>query len=67
MCAGNAQWLDKDRGQCLVLWKKIGEWADALYGVARDLGLQDSVMTIDELSSGVEVKGTGASFCTFIS
>ncbi|KAK9901291.1 hypothetical protein WJX75_004402 [Coccomyxa subellipsoidea] len=55
---GNAQWLDKSQQQCLILWKKLGEWADVLYSFIRQFGLQDSVMTLDELSSGDDVKGT---------
>jgi hypothetical protein len=59
--AGNAQWLDNVKQQCLILWKKMGEWADTLYSFAREFGLQGSVMTLDELSSGDEVRGTGES------
>ncbi|EIE20062.1 subunit of ESCRT-II complex [Coccomyxa subellipsoidea C-169] len=55
---GNAQWLDKSQQRCLVLWKKLGEWADVLYSVIRQFGLQDTVMTLDELSSGDDVTGT---------
>ncbi|CAL5228624.1 g11789 [Coccomyxa viridis] len=55
---GNARWLDKDRRQCLVLWKKLQEWADTVYSLVRELGMQESVMTVDELSSGDEVAGT---------
>ena len=62
-CAGSAQWLDKGQQRCLVLWKTLAEWAGALHGFARDFGLQDSVMTLDELSSGDEVRGTGALRC----
>ncbi len=57
--AGNARWLDKDRTQCLVLWKKMEEWAATVYSIVRELGMQESVMTVDELSSGDEVAGTG--------
>ena len=57
--AGNAQWLDKSQQHCLVLWRKLGEWADVLYSFVRQFGLQDSVMTLDELSSGDDVKDTG--------
>lgn len=42
-----------------MLWKKLGEWADVLYSVIRQFGLQDTVMTLDELSSGDDVTGTG--------
>lgn len=59
MLAGNALWLDKSHQHCLVLWKKLGEWADTLYSFVRQYGLQDSVLTLDELSSGDDVKGTG--------
>ena len=42
-----------------MLWKKLEEWAVTVYRFVRELGLQDSVMTVDELSSGDEVAGTG--------
>ena len=37
----------------------MAEWADTLSRFADDLGLRESVMTLDELSSGDEVRGTG--------
>ena len=43
-----------------MLWKKLQEWADTVYSFVRGLGLQESVMTVDELSSGEEVAGTGS-------
>jgi hypothetical protein len=43
------------------MWKKLDAWAQAIYEWARSSGMQDSVMTIDELSSGDEVRGTGGS------
>ncbi|CAK0782296.1 hypothetical protein CVIRNUC_005622 [Coccomyxa viridis] len=55
---GNGRWLDKGRQQCLVLWKKLEEWAATVYGLVRELGMQEAVMTVDELSSGDEVRGT---------
>ena len=60
LLAGNGKWLDKGRQQCLVLWKKLEEWAATVYGLVRELGMQEAVMTVDELSSGDEVRGTGA-------
>ncbi len=42
-----------------MLWKKLQEWADTVYSLVRELGMQESVMTVDELSSGDEVAGTG--------
>ena len=59
LLAGNARWVDKGRRQCLVLWKKPEGWADTVYSLVRGLGMQESVMTVDELSSGDEVAGTG--------
>jgi ESCRT-II complex subunit VPS25 len=45
-----------------VLWKKLEEWAESVHSFIRDLGMQDSVMTVDELSTGDEVRGTGVRF-----
>lgn len=59
MPEGNAKWLDKDERQCLVLWKKMEDWADAIHQWAMAAGMQDMVTTVDELSSGDEVRGTG--------
>lgn len=55
---GKAEWLDKGKRQCLVLWKKVDEWAAAIYSFAKTYGLSDSVMTLDELSGGDDVRGT---------
>ncbi len=57
---GRAAWLDKNKSRCLVLWKTHAEWADAIYDWARTFGLNDSVVTIDDLSAGDDVEGTGA-------
>ena len=46
-----------------MLWMKLEQWADAVYAFARASGLQDSVMTLDELSSGDEARGTGGPAC----
>ena len=56
---GHGLWLDRGQQHCLILWKKLEVWAQTMYEWARNSGLQDSVMTIDELSSGDEVQGTG--------
>lgn len=45
------------------MWKKLEEWADTVYSFAREMGMQESVMTVDELSSGDEVSGTGQHLC----
>ncbi|KAF5833980.1 ESCRT-II complex subunit-domain-containing protein [Dunaliella salina] len=55
---GNAEWLDKHKRQCLVLWRKVSDWADTIYNFVRTYGLTDSVMVVDDLSSGDDVAGT---------
>eukprot|EP00884_Botryococcus_braunii_P019777 jgi/Botrbrau1/6483/Bobra.0034s0056.1 len=55
---GNGLWLDKEKQRCLVLWKKLGEWADTIYSWVRSQGLESSVMTVEELHSGDEVEGS---------
>ena len=39
---------------------QVSDWADAIYNFVRTYGLTDSVMVVDELSSGDDVTGTGA-------
>ena len=39
---------------------QIPEWAAAIYDFVKTYGLSDSVMVVDELSSGDDVRGTGA-------
>lgn len=56
--AGHGLWLDKAQRQCLVLWKTLPEWAQTLYQWARSLGLVESVVTLDEISSGEDSRGT---------
>lgn len=57
--AGNGLWLDSNQRVCLILWHTADQWADRIYTWARSLGLEESVTTIDDLSSGDEVQGTG--------
>lgn len=59
-CAGNALWLDDSQRMCLVLWHSAEQWGDIILLWARSVGMEESVTTIDELSSGDEVQGTGA-------
>ncbi|PRW58242.1 Vacuolar sorting-associated 25 [Chlorella sorokiniana] len=56
--AGSALWFDKSQRSALVLWRSIAEWADAIYTWARANGLEDSVVTVDEMQTGVYVAGT---------
>ena len=59
-CSGRGLWLDKQQRYCLVLWKTIEEWAGVVSDWAAGSGMADEVVTLDELSRGDEVRGTGA-------
>ncbi|GFH16985.1 uncharacterized protein HaLaN_13515 [Haematococcus lacustris] len=52
------EWLDKSKRACFVLWKKVPEWANTIHSFVKTFGLSDTVMTLDELSSGDDVRGT---------
>lgn len=45
--------------RCLVLWRRLPEVAADIATWAAGAGVADSVMLVDELSSGPEVRGTG--------
>lgn len=56
---GNGKWIGKDakrKDDCLILWKTVSEWAETLYGVVKGTGQQ--VMLLEDLSSGLDAKGT---------
>ncbi|CAA2972493.1 vacuolar sorting-associated 25 [Olea europaea subsp. europaea] len=53
---GRAEWLDKGHRKCLILWHRIQDWADLILHFEN--GLEDSVMTVEEIRSGVESRGT---------
>ncbi|GAA0176306.1 hypothetical protein Leryth_021154 [Lithospermum erythrorhizon] len=56
-----AEWLDKNHRSCLILWHRIQDWADLLYWYiwqVKENGLEDGVMTVDEIRSGTESRGT---------
>ncbi|KAK4252697.1 hypothetical protein QN277_014441 [Acacia crassicarpa] len=55
---GRAEWMDKGHKNCLILWYRIQDWADIVVQFARDNGLEDGVVTIEELRSGTESQGT---------
>ncbi|XP_058221505.1 vacuolar protein sorting-associated protein 25-like isoform X3 [Rhododendron vialii] len=55
---GRAEWMDKGHRKCLILWHRIQEWADLILRFVKDNGLEDSVMTIEEIRSGTESRGT---------
>lgn len=55
---GRAEWQDKSHRKCLILWHRIQDWANLIVTFVKDNGLEDSVMTIEEIRSGVESRGT---------
>ncbi|XP_010529232.1 PREDICTED: vacuolar protein sorting-associated protein 25-like [Tarenaya hassleriana] len=55
---GRAEWIDKGRRKCLMLWHRVQEWADVILQFVRENGLEDSVMTVEEIRSGTESRGT---------
>ncbi|GLJ14484.1 hypothetical protein SUGI_0234150 [Cryptomeria japonica] len=55
---GRAEWLDKGRKKCLILWRRIQDWAEYILQFVRENGLEDNVMTLEEIRSGVESRGT---------
>ncbi|XP_051129676.1 vacuolar protein sorting-associated protein 25 [Andrographis paniculata] len=55
---GRAEWLDKSHRKCLIHWHRIQEWAELIIKFVKDYGLEDSIMTVEEIRSGVESQGT---------
>ena len=49
---GSALWFDRSQRSALVLWRPVAEWADVIYGWARGNGLEDSVVTVEEMQVG---------------
>ncbi|KAF3487103.1 hypothetical protein F2Q69_00057032 [Brassica cretica] len=46
---GHAEWLDKGHRKCPVLWHRIQDWAYIIILFVRENGLEDSVMTVEEI------------------
>lgn len=55
---GRAEWMDKGHRKCLILWHRIQDWADCIVQFVKDNGLEDGVMTVEEIRSGTESRGT---------
>ncbi|XP_027081262.1 vacuolar protein sorting-associated protein 25 isoform X2 [Coffea arabica] len=53
-----AEWTDKGHKKCLILWHRIQEWADLIVHFVKENGLEDNVMTVEEIRSGTESRGT---------
>ncbi|BAD72413.1 unknown protein [Oryza sativa Japonica Group] len=50
--------MDKGHKKCLILWLRIQDWANYILNFVKDNGLEDSVMTVEEIRSGIETRGT---------
>ncbi|KAJ4795833.1 E2F/DP family winged-helix DNA-binding domain-containing protein [Rhynchospora pubera] len=55
---GRAEWMDKGHKKCLILWMRIQDWADYILRFVRENGLEDGVMTVEDIRSGFETRGT---------
>eukprot|EP00897_Mesotaenium_endlicherianum_P007107 jgi/Mesen1/6424/ME000329S05585 len=55
---GKAEWLDKGHRKCLILWRRVEDWADYILKIARENGLQNGVTTVEELRAGDETRDT---------
>ncbi|ONK69834.1 uncharacterized protein A4U43_C05F27220 [Asparagus officinalis] len=55
---GRAEWMDKSHKKCLILWLRIQDWADHIIKFVKDNGLEDSVVTVEDIRSGFESRGT---------
>lgn len=41
-----------------MLWHRIQDWANIVLDFVKDNGLEDSVMTVEEIRTGIESRGT---------
>ncbi|XP_008798647.2 vacuolar protein sorting-associated protein 25-like [Phoenix dactylifera] len=55
---GRAEWMDKSHKKCLILWLRIQAWADYILNFVKENGFEDSVMTVEDIQSGIETRGT---------
>lgn len=55
---GRAEWMDKNHRKCLILWHRIQDWADHVLNFVKENGFEDSVMTVEDIRSGIESRGT---------
>lgn len=49
---GSLEWMDKEKKQCLVLWRSLPEWANLIYSWACESGQVNSVCTLYEIIQG---------------
>mmetsp|Transcript_21634 Transcript_21634/g.38564 ORF Transcript_21634/g.38564 Transcript_21634/m.38564 type:complete len:176 (-) Transcript_21634:86-613(-) len=56
--AGKAEWVNSAQQNCIIYWRSLEDWAQLLHSFAQSTGMSDVVMTVDEISTGLETKGT---------
>ncbi|XP_031691083.1 vacuolar protein-sorting-associated protein 25 isoform X2 [Oncorhynchus kisutch] len=49
---GNLEWLDKNKTQCLVMWRRPEEWGKLIYQWVSKNGMVNTVFTLYELANG---------------
>uniref|UniRef100_A0A0D9WJY1 ESCRT-II complex subunit VPS25 n=1 Tax=Leersia perrieri TaxID=77586 RepID=A0A0D9WJY1_9ORYZ len=54
---GRAEWMDRDHTRCLILWRRIQDWADYILNFVKENG-SEFVSTVEEIRSGVETRET---------
>jgi ESCRT-II complex subunit len=54
-----AAWLDKNQTVCLVTVQSLQQWADKIVSVVKTR-FSSNIMTVDEIYSGEDARGTGA-------
>ncbi|KAJ0962963.1 hypothetical protein J5N97_028085 [Dioscorea zingiberensis] len=55
---GRAEWMDKGHKKCLILWMRIQDWAEYIINFVKENGFEDGVMTVEDIRSGIESRGT---------
>lgn len=56
---GKATWLCTDQTVCLVTVQSLQQWADKIVGIVKDR-FTTNIMSVDEIYSGEDSRGTGA-------
>ncbi len=54
---GHVEWRDKDRKQCLVMWRTPQEWGNIIYQWISSRGMTNTVCTLFELVNGDDSEG----------
>eukprot|EP00793_Prasinoderma_coloniale_P002432 PRCOL_00001914-RA len=56
--AGSGEWIGGGEQKVLVMWRRAEEWASEIESIVHANALAGSVLTLEELTSGVEAQGT---------